>query len=212
MIDLLHAAPLAYVTIVVLVIASVVLHELGHGFAAIQQGDDTPIVTGHMTWNPMVHMGGISILLLLFAGIAFGAMPVNPRKFRSKYGDAIVSFAGPAVNLLLALLGVLLAGLFVRVGVLPLPTPLQEINSTTALLLLARLNLLLFFFNLLPIPPLDGSTVLGNLWPAFKRWTSNPDLQPVFLGGFLIVFAISGQLMGWTSDAINNAFVWLVTL
>ena len=88
--------------VVVTVVISIVLHELAHGWAAIWQGDDTPRVMGHMTPDPLVHMGGFSLLMLVLVGLAFGAMPVNPRNFRSKYGDALVSAAGPAMNFLLA--------------------------------------------------------------------------------------------------------------
>ena len=73
--------------VVVTVIISIVLHELAHGWAAIWQGDDTPRQMGHMTADPMVHMGGFSLLMLALVGIAFGAMPVNPRNFRSRYGS-----------------------------------------------------------------------------------------------------------------------------
>ena len=89
--------------VVVTVIISIVLHELAHGWAAIWQGDDTPKMAGHMTADPMVHMGGMSLLMLALVGMAFGAMPVNPRNFRSRFGDALVSAAGPAMNFLLAL-------------------------------------------------------------------------------------------------------------
>ncbi len=73
-------------------IISVTLHELAHGFAALSQGDDTPRQTGHMTLNPIVHMGWESIIFLAIGGISWGQMPVNPRKFRSaKWGNILVS-------------------------------------------------------------------------------------------------------------------------
>ncbi len=96
--------PVYYFSVVFCVTLSIVLHELGHGFAAIQQGDDTPIKTGHMTWNPLVHMGPMGLGLLCVVGIAFGVMPVNPRRFRDQYGDAFVAAAGPLVNAVLGIL------------------------------------------------------------------------------------------------------------
>ena len=66
------------------VIFSICLHELGHGVAAIWEGDDTPIRTGHMTWNPLVHMGGMSLLIFALVGFAWGLMPVNPGNFRHR--------------------------------------------------------------------------------------------------------------------------------
>ncbi len=85
--------PLFFFATALTVVVSICLHELAHGWAAIRQGDDTPIQLGHMTFNPMVHMGSVSLLLFVFTGIAFGAMPVNPLRFRSRYGQAIVSGA-----------------------------------------------------------------------------------------------------------------------
>ena len=98
--------------VVVTVIISIVLHELAHGWAAIWQGDDTPRIAGHMTPDPMVHMGGMSLLMLALVGMAFGAMPVNPRNFRSRYGDALVSAAGPAMNFLLAMVAQIILGVW----------------------------------------------------------------------------------------------------
>lgn len=210
-INLLQLHPTYYVTWVLAVIASVVLHELGHGFAAIRQGDRTPIVMGHMTWNPMVHMGGLSLILLAVVGLAFGAMPVNPSAFRGRFGHAIVAFAGPAMNLLIAASTILLAGLTVRAGIAPMPMwdahviPLH-LDSATILLIVAQLNLALFVFNLLPIPPLDGSTVLGDFWPSWRRWTSNPDLAPFFQAGFLVVFIVGGRLFTAAGNAVGVAF------
>lgn len=107
LIQLLFDNPVTYTSIVVIVIASVVLHELAHGFAAIQQGDRTPVTSGHMTLDPVVHMGQASLIMLCVVGLAWGQMPVRPAHFRNrKWGEAIVSGAGPATNLALALLAI----------------------------------------------------------------------------------------------------------
>ncbi len=86
--------PIYFFRIVTILIFSITLHELAHGWAAISQGDDTPQKTGHLTLNPVVHMGWESIIFLCIAGIAWGQMPVNPDKFRSKkIGNILVSAA-----------------------------------------------------------------------------------------------------------------------
>lgn len=143
------------------VILSICLHELGHGFAAIDQGDDTPIVLGHMNLNPLVHMGQFSLIMFALVGIAWGAMPVNPSRFRQgRLGDAKVAAAGPAVNLLLAL--VTLTGLGVlsaKTGSTP-PSDFVA-NLRTFLWVGGLLNLVLLGLNLLPIPPLDGSRIVA---------------------------------------------------
>ncbi len=96
---------LFYVSWVITVIFSITLHELAHGLMALRRGDHTPVELGHMTINPLVHMGPFSLAALFFLGIAWGAMPVNPSRLRGKYGEALVALAGPVTNLLLAFLG-----------------------------------------------------------------------------------------------------------
>jgi len=154
--------------VVVTVVVSIVLHELAHGWAAIWQGDDTPRHAGHMTPDPMVHMGGFSLLMLVLVGMAFGAMPVNPNNFRSRYGDAIVSAAGPAMNFLLAFVALTVLALWIRVA----GSAEDEImkNAQLFLQIFGSTNIALGIFNLLPVPPLDGSTILGNFVPAYRRW------------------------------------------
>ncbi len=154
--------------VVVTVVISIVLHELAHGWAAIWQGDDTPRQMGHMTADPMVHMGGFSLLMLVLVGMAFGLMPVNPRNFRSRYGDALVSAAGPAMNFLLALVALTALAVWVKSSGSALEGPAK--NGQYFLQIFGMANIALGIFNLLPVPPLDGSTVLGNFVPAYRRW------------------------------------------
>lgn len=106
-------SPAVLVSWVFWVIVSIVLHELGHGFTAIRAGDRTPIELGHMTPNPIVHMGRSSLIAFALFGFAWGAMPVNPSKFRGPYDRLKVSGAGPAVNVGLAVVCGLACGVWV---------------------------------------------------------------------------------------------------
>ncbi|MFV1959536.1 MAG: site-2 protease family protein, partial [Planctomycetota bacterium] len=108
--------PVFFFSVIATVVASVTLHELGHAYAAIAQGDPTPRLAGRLTLDPLVHMGPTSLLVLVLVGIAWGQTPVDPTRFRSRYGDALVSFAGPLVNLVLAGLGLTALGLWLRSG------------------------------------------------------------------------------------------------
>ncbi len=162
------ASQLFFGCVVVTVVISIVLHELAHGWAAIWQGDDTPRQMGHMTGDPMVHMGGFSLLMLALVGMAFGAMPVNPSNFRSRYGDALVSAAGPAMNFLLALVALTALAVWVKISGSAIEGPSK--NGQFFLQIFGTTNIALGIFNLLPVPPLDGSTVLGNFVPAYRRW------------------------------------------
>lgn len=201
--DYITSDPVYYVTVVFCVTASIVLHELGHGFAAIQQGDDTPISSGHMTWNPLVHMGPIGLGLLCLVGIAFGVMPVNPSRFRSPYGDAFVAAAGPLVNGLLAILSLTALALLVKQGVDP------EIAGVNPLWIMGLLNVMLFLFNLVPISPLDGSVVLGSFVPAYRDFIRNPANGKYIWIAFGVVFLLAGRLFGLGAD-VANAYVGLI--
>jgi len=158
---------------------SVVVHEVAHGWAALRQGDPTARDLGRLTLNPIPHLdpiGSVVFPLVLWATNApflFGwakPVPVNPANFREfRRGDIIVSLAGIVSNLILAGVFTLLTVAFIRVG--------QAVPSTMAAMdVLQRMagyglliNLVLAFFNLIPIPPLDGSHVLAHLLPARLR-------------------------------------------
>jgi Zn-dependent protease len=154
---------------------SMVAHEYAHGYAALRQGDQTAYMLGRLTLNPLKHIDPFMTVLLplmLWFGtkgsMVFGGakpVPVNPRNYKNyRRGDIIVSLAGIATNLVLA--AVCLA-LVVGVGLLG-----DAVPGGQSLALFQRmlfwgiwLNLLLAFFNLIPIPPLDGSHVLAHLLP-----------------------------------------------
>lgn len=157
--------PTHFIYYVSLIIISITLHELAHGWVAVSQGDDTPQKTGHLTLNPVVHMGWESMIFLCLAGIAWGQMPVNPSKFRSgKLGNILVSAAGPFTNLALSILFVILFKLDSQSGLL----------NTVFLYIGAHINFVLFLFNLLPIPPLDGFRVFSEIFPQLKSVEDTP--------------------------------------
>jgi Zn-dependent protease len=183
--------PILFFRIVVIVIASVCLHELAHGWAAISQGDDTPIKRGRMTFNPVVHMGWYSIIFLCIGGMCWGEMPVNPSKFRSpKWGNILVSAAGPLLNLTLGILFVILMKWSTQ-------AQFEGILSLQFLLLGARINLMLFLFNLLPIPPLDGFHVFSEIFPSFKPLENSP------YGLLALMIIFSSGLTSGLSEVAN---------
>lgn len=186
------------------VLGSIVLHELAHGWMAIRFGDRTPIDSGHMTWNPVVHMGGMSLLMFALVGIAWGQMPVNPRRFRGRHAEAWVAAAGPLMNLALAGAAVLLCSLWIAFH--PGRDTALYMNLREVLFLGATLNLVLMAFNLLPIPPLDGATVLGELWPKYRDLVRNPNFGPVLLIAFFVVFFKGGgYLFAWAASTADRA-------
>lgn len=202
---------------VIWVICSIVLHELGHGFAAIRVGDRTPIETGHMTLNPIVHMGYMSLLMFALFGFTWGAMPVNPSRFRGRYADSFVSAAGPMVNLVLAaacILGDALWLTFGRGGGGGPGLGLSKhvaMNIHTFLWTGAMINVMGFLFNLVPIPPLDGSKILANFVPAYDRLMSSERGAMMGLIGFALLFTVGGSKV-WSATAyVANSSVRALT-
>ena len=139
-------------------VAAIAVHEANHALVATLLGDDTPRRHGRLSLNPLRHIDPMGLLVFVLAGIGWGWTPVNPRNLRPnpRIGNAIVAAAGPLANLVLAVL----LSLPLRAE-LAMPLLLQQF-----LFVAAALNLLLFVFNLIPIPPLDGFTVLLGLLPA----------------------------------------------
>jgi len=175
--------PVFFFRYIVIIVISITLHELAHGFAAMSQGDDTPKRTGHMTLNPVVHMGWGAIIFLCIAGISWGQMPVNPYKFRNgRLSDIWVSAAGPLSNLALGFLFIALLLIYYNSGLL----------SRDFLYLAARINLTLFLLNMLPIPPLDGFGIFSNIFPELKQLKDSP----IGLFGLMIIFLIPGFSTG----------------
>lgn len=171
---------------------SIVLHELAHGWMAWRCGDDTPYRLGRMTGNPLVQMGPFSLAALFLFGIAWGQMPIDPTRMRGRYAEAIVSFAGPAVNLALAAAAMLSLGLIYRFASVPESNWQQ--NLEVLLHVTASGNLILFVFNMLPIPPLDGSHILANFSRRYALFFDDPAHQGVAIMGFFFAFALVGVI------------------
>lgn len=150
------------------------VHELAHAAAAVALGDDTPRYQGRLTLNPLAHLDPWGTLLFLLSGFGWAKpVPVNPYRLRHRYGMSLVAAAGPASNLLLALAAAAVAHL--------LPAWGSRIAFG-----FVWLNLVLCFFNLLPLPPLDGSRILADLAPNFWHTYIAP-LEPYAPAVFLVV-------------------------
>jgi Zn-dependent protease len=199
--------PLTIALIIGLVI-SIVLHEVGHAYAANWLGDPTARLEGRLSVNPLVHIDPFmsvivpGLLVLSGSPLLFGAakpVPYNPYNFRNqKWGEAIVAAAGPAVNILLALIFAAIIHFGSEIAL-----------SETFLFLAAQLvimNLFLAFFNLVPIPPLDGSKILPRFLPfslrmqyeGFRRYMEQNVLLAFGLVIFLFVVILGDPLYQFT--------------
>jgi Zn-dependent protease len=191
-----------FILIAPVLLFSVVAHEVAHGYAALKQGDDTAYMLGRLTFNPLKHIDPfMTVLFPLFMFLAHqpilgGAkpVPVNPRKYRQfKRGDIIVSLAGIATNLVLAAICTVLVFL---IGLMPLNPAIAETQSLLQAMMGwgVEINLMLAVFNLLPIPPLDGSHVLKYLLPP--GWALG--YQRIgFYGIIILLFLLRTPLLGW---------------
>ncbi len=155
------------IALVIALIISVVLHEMAHGYAANWLGDPTARLQGRLSANPLVHIDPLmsviipGLLVLSGSPFLFGAakpVPYNPYNFTNqKWGEAIVAVAGPAMNIFLA---IVFAALVHLSGALSLSETFVGLAINIVIL-----NIFLALFNLVPIPPLDGSKILPRLLP-----------------------------------------------
>ena len=155
------------------VLIAITFHEFAHAFAADKLGDDTPRRQGRLTLNPFAHLDPVGSLLLIFAGFGWGKpVEINPRNFnRDKSmtaSEAIVAIAGPAVNLILAILFTFIYFAIVKIAPAFCLTQVGLVILTLIQMTII-INIGLGVFNLIPLPPLDGSKVLKLFLPVNVR-------------------------------------------
>ncbi len=191
---------------IIVLILSAVIHEYMHGFVAQQLGDDTAKNAGRLTLNPLAHLDWLGSfflpLMLILSGTGFvigwaKPVPYNPYNLRDrKYGDAKVALAGPLSNLAVAL----------AFGLILKFTPFISLTFSGLISIIIFINLLLMVFNLLPIPPLDGSKVVATFL--------SPEMRMRYLSmeraGFFVVILVV-MLAGWViSTPVNFLFRLIV--
>lgn len=183
------------------ILFSMVAHEYAHGYAALKQGDPTAYQLGRLTWNPLRHIDPFMTVLLpiitfFYAGFIFGGakpVPVVPRNYRNfRRGDIIVSLAGIATNIVIAVACTLL---IVPLGLVGRTAPgAGESMALLQFMLVMGIffNLLLAIFNLIPLPPLDGSHVMKYLLPP--AWALR--YQQFGRYGILVLFLLLATSIG----------------
>lgn len=186
------------VMMIIPMLLSLSVHEWAHAWSASKLGDDTAEREGRLTLNPMSHLDPIGTLLLPLLGIPFGwakPVPVNPARFRRNVhmgtGMALTAAAGPISNLLLSALCAVILGLLFRFA-----THFVMANEAVIFLLMTgiQINVALAIFNMLPIPPLDGSRIVERVvpyrmrgsWESFTRFSPFVLLAIVATGGFFL--------------------------
>ena len=194
---------------------SITFHEYAHAFAADKLGDDTPRQQGRLTLNPLKHIEPVGFFLLLFAGFGWGRpVEINTNRFNKNMdkskGEAIVSFAGPLMNIILAIVSAFILGVILKFNLL---AKLQMQYAEIVIIFMMQLlyiNLGLGIFNLIPLPPLDGSKILRHFLPYnAKVWFDNN--QYIFYIAFIVIWVL-GLASYIVSPAISFLGKWILEL
>lgn len=197
------------------VIIAITFHEFAHAYAAYKLGDDTPRMQGRLNLNPLSHMDPIGFVLLIFAHIGWGKpVQINPRNFDRKYsmsaGEAIVSVAGPVMNFVLALVFTIIYFAILKFvpGIMLTQWGWVIITIITSTILV---NIGLGVFNLIPLPPLDGSKIFRNFMSYnVKEWLDR--YERVFYIIFLVLWitGLAGQIISPIIEFISTGLIRLV--
>lgn len=190
------------------VLIAITFHEYAHALAAVKLGDETPKMQGRLSLNPLSHLDPIGIIMLIFAHIGWGKpVEINPRNFKGKVSmsaaEAIVSAAGPIMNFILAFVFSLILAALTRFA----PMIWISANGVIGLILadIIMINIGLGVFNLIPLPPLDGSKILAHFLPInARRWFI--EHQNIFYIAFIVIWLtpIASRITSPIIESISN--------
>ena len=169
-------------------------HEFAHAFAADKLGDDTPRREGRLTLNPLKHIEPVGFIMLVFAKFGWGRpVQINPSRFKKNIsvskGEAIVSFAGPLMNIILAFVSAFILGIMIKFNLFSNMKLIYAELITVFFMQLICVNIGLGVFNLIPLPPLDGSKILRHFLPRSAQvWFDNN--QYIFYIVFIAIWVL----------------------
>lgn len=198
--NLIFSNPMIALAWFVAIIIAITFHEFSHAWASYMLGDPTSKNLGRLTLNPLKHLDLIGTLLLVFVGFGWGKpVPFNPYNLKNqKWGPALVSVAGPVMNITLALVFGIGLKLIVVYSNLPMTNGLIQLLNAIVII-----NIILAVFNLIPVPPLDGSKILYAILPQrFSGAVVTLEKWGPFVLIFMVIFA--GTLFGALFSVIVN--------
>lgn len=198
---------------VFVVFCTLPIHEYAHALIATKLGDDTARLKGRLTLNPLAHLDIMGAVMIFLVGFGYAKpVPVNPRRFKSpRKGMALTALAGPVSNLVMAFGFLILYRVF---GVLYSANNLMVLNvSAIFFYSAASINIGLAVFNLLPIPPLDGSRIANLLIPSKYYFKIMQYERYIVLAVFaLIVFGVLDIPLNFLANAVMRGFMWVIDL
>lgn len=201
-----------FILLLIAIVISLSFHEFGHAWMAKYYGDRTAEMMGRLTVNPVAHIDPMGLLMVMIVGFGYAKpVPTNPRNFRSPSASAMVAFAGPAMNLVLAIVVLNAYVLAARLGVDYLKGPGQQIFF----LYFVRINLLLMLFNLIPIGPLDGHYIMSQLLPprlSYKYDQFNNQYGAMLLMGLILLSFVGVPIFSYLmafSEALMPFILWV---
>lgn len=190
------------------ILLALTVHEFSHGYVAYLIGDSTAKNNGRLTLNPIAHIDPLGFLMLMFAGFGWAKpVPVNPYLFDidRRKGTLMVSLAGPASNIIMAILLTLVFGLFLRFTGIYNQVVQQLFVSAISI------NLVLAVFNLFPIPPLDGSKILMSLFPSrFEQTFHEMERYSFILLLALLFFGVIRRILFPIVNVLFNMLMGLM--
>lgn len=200
------------------VIIAITFHEFAHAWTAYRLGDDTPKYQGRLNLNPLSHIDPIGIIMLIIAHFGWGKpVQINPNNFKGKYSlsaaEAIVSVAGPIMNFIIAIVFALTYVIIIKFA--GINFMLTSVGNVLLTIIQSTIivNIGLGVFNLIPLPPLDGSKVLMHFLPYnAKSWFESK--EQIFYFAFLILFitGIAGRIISPIINAIYSGITNVVMI